>query len=355
MQKRRIRDYGVTIGALPTGVRNQITDVSGVLVGHATIDTETNKTGVTIIMPREQNVFKTKCVASSYVLNGYGKSLGLVQVDELGTLETPIALTNTLNVGLVHDALVEYTIQRSFREQLAVGSLNPVVGETNDGYLNGIHCRAVRQAHVFAAIKSASTQFTEGDVGAGKGTICYGFKGGIGSSSRIMHLGGRDYTMGVLVQSNFGVTGDLIVAGHYLGEKACKYLKPRIVSEDQGSIMVVMATDLPLSSRQLRRILKRGAVGLARTGSYIGNESGDVFIGFSTANGQAPSADSDEIFTVHALHEDCLTLPLRAMAECTEEAVLNSMTMAGTVKNGQGKTIHAISDFLEDISFPCGH
>lgn len=353
MNRKRIREYGVKIGNLPVGAGNKITDVPGVTVGHTTIDTETNKTGVTVIIPRGENVFYSKCIASSYVLNGFGKSLGIVQIDELGTIESPIALTNTLNVGLVHDALNEYTIRRCIKEQIDVKSLNSVVGETNDGYLNQIYHRAINQSHVLSAIEQAGHDFAEGDVGAGKGTSCYGFKGGIGSASRILHMGERDYTLGVLVQSNFGATEDLIVAGQSLGDRASDFLKGQTASVDQGSIMVVMATDLPLSSRQIRRVLKRGAIGLARTGSHMGNESGDVLIGFSTSNGLLPLDKSGEILQVSVLHEACLELPFRAIIECTEEAVLNSMTMANTVVNGRGNISYALGDFLAHISFGC--
>lgn len=186
MQQKRIRDYGVCIGELPTGRYNKITDVKGVKVGHCTVDTPEHKTGVTVVLPCEDNIFANKMLASSFVWNGFGKTAGLVQIEELGTLETPIALTNTLNVGLVHDGLVEYMVRRCQQDEVPMKSINPVVGECNDSYLNNICQRAVNQEHLLQAVENACEDFELGDVGAGKGTICHGFKGGIGLS--LIHI-----------------------------------------------------------------------------------------------------------------------------------------------------------------------
>ena len=209
MKQKRISDYDVNIGKMPKGELNKITDVYGVTVGHSTIRDETHNTGVTVIMPSEANIFTHKLVAASYVHNGYGKTCGTIQIDELGTLETPIALTNTLNVGLVSDALVQYTLDRCAKENVKVYSINPVVGECNDSAINAITDRAVRYEHVIQAIDCAERDFDEGNVGAGTGTQCYGMKGGIGSASRVVTLDGKPYTVGVLVQSNYGATADL--------------------------------------------------------------------------------------------------------------------------------------------------
>ena len=274
MKQKRIRDFGIVPGRMRTGKGNKITDVAGVLVGHSTIKNQENHTGVTVILPGQDNAFASKYVAASYVHNGFGKSCGLIQIDELGTLETPIALTNTLNVGVVWDALTEHVIRQCEREQVPVKSLNPVVGECNDCHINHIERRGVRAEHVWDAIACAEVDFAEGDVGAGAGTICYGLKGGIGSASRVVEFYGKEYTIGVLVQSNFGATEDFVLDGVLVGKRILelkeKWEKEKdgtetspkglggsmaVSQSDQGSIMTVLATDLPVSDRQLGRIL----------------------------------------------------------------------------------------------------
>ena len=219
MERKRIRDFGIVPGVMKTGPKNKITDVPGVLVGHKTVRSGDSRTGVTVIVPGPGNVFDRKFIAAGYVHNGFGKTCGLVQVEELGTLETPIALTNTLNVGLAADALVEYTIRQCAKEQVEVTSVSPVVGECNDCKINRIQHRAVSIEDVMEAFSRADEDFEEGDVGAGTGTVCYGLKGGIGSASRIMRIGGKKYTLGVLVQSNFGATEDLVINGIRAGER----------------------------------------------------------------------------------------------------------------------------------------
>lgn len=343
MSQKRIRDYGVTIGALTPGPRNKLTDVPGVTVGHSTIQTARCHTGVTVVLPAQDNLFCSKLTAACFVHNGFGKSCGLMQIEELGSLETPIALTNTLNVGLVHDALVQYTLDRCGAEGVSLRSVNPVVGECNDGLLSDIALRPVRQSHVLEAIAKAGADFAEGSVGAGAGTICYGLKGGIGSASRLMEIGGRTYTLGVLVQSNYGSTGDFTLDGRPLGQTLLQKIAPTAV--DAGSIMMVVGTDLPLTSRQLRRVIRRCGVGLARLGSYMGHGSGEVMIGFTTA-GRIPHA-GPETRSLTALREDLLDLPFRAAAEVTEEAVLNSMVTADTTVGFDGRIIYALRDFPE--------
>ena len=343
MSQKRIRDYGITIGTLPPGPRNKLSDVAGVTVGHSTIETGRCHTGVTVVLPAQDNLFLNKLTAACFVHNGFGKSCGLMQVEELGSLETPIALTNTLNVGLVHDALVQYTLDRCRSEGLSPRSVNPVVGECNDGRLSDIALRPVRQRHVLEAIQSAGPEFLEGSVGAGTGTICYGLKGGIGSASRLVAIGGKTYTLGVLVQSNYGSTGDLTCGGKPLGQALLQKIAPTAV--DAGSIMMVVGTDLPLTARQLRRVIRRCGVGLARLGSYMGHGSGEVMIGFTTA-GRIPHA-GPETRTLTALREDLLDLPFRAAAEATEEAVLNSMVTAKTTVGCDGNTICSITAFPE--------
>lgn len=344
MHTKRIRDYGITIGSLKPGKLNNIADVAGVTVGHCTIDNEQHKTGVTVIMPTPDNIFENKFIASSYVLNGFGKTTGTLQVQELGTLESPIALTNTLNVGLVQDAIVDYMVHRCASEQVNLQSFNPVIGECNDCHLNHICERAVQKEHVYEAIANATCNFEQGDVGAGKGTICFGFKGGIGSASRQFEIDGKTYTLGVLVQSNFGKTSDLTVNGFPLGEKVDAEINP--ATEDKGSIMSIIATDLPVSSRQLHRILKRAGIGLGRTGSHVGHGSGDVMIGFSTAH-KIPH-DTEESFQEFSfINEGKLSNAFYAVIEAEEEAVLNSMIAADTVVGYTGETRYSLKPYLE--------
>jgi D-aminopeptidase len=348
-----LRDFGIVIGTMKTGVRNAITDVPGVRVGHATVDSPRHKTGVTVVLPCEDNIFINKMTAASYVLNGFGKTTGLIQIDELGSLETPIVLTNTLNVGIVQDALVGFMVERCAADGIQLRSINPVVCECNDAELNLISERAVGSAHVTEAIATAGLEFGEGSVGAGRGTICYGLKGGIGSASRIIALKGAEYTIGVLVQSNQGRLEDLLVDGKPYGELILAAIAARdqdappapTPSVDSGSIIIVVATDLPLSDRQLKRVLKRASVGLARTGSYIGHGSGEIVIGFSSANRHFAQADG-EFRTLTILAEEALDKAFRAVAEATEEAVLNSMVCAQATTRRNGQVLHSLADFL---------
>ncbi len=357
-----IENYNIPCGRLPRGQHNLLTDVVGVRVGHCTIHEGDNHTGVTVILPsegvadRSSNIFKDKLVAAAYVHNGFGKTLGTVQIQELGTLETPIALTNTLNVGLVHDALVGYTLERCAADGTPCRSVNAVVGECNDSSLNDIGHRVVTAEHVKQAIEAASIDFEEGCVGAGTSTLCYGFKGGIGSASRVIEIGGRQYTIGVLVQSNYGSTKDFVVNGRPVGEEVIELLeageRPKAgepmsghfvpAQVDKGSIMTVIATDLPVTSRQLERIARRAGAGLARTGSFIGHGSGEIMLAFSTANvirGDEPFMD------VKSVREDLLDLAFRAVAEATNEAVLSSMLHAKTAYGLDGRVWYSLADF----------
>lgn len=342
MNQKRIEDYGIRIGTLPRGPLNKITDVRGVRVGHATIKSALYQTGCTVILPSEQNVFTHKLIAASFVHNGYGKTCGTVQIDELGTLETPIALTNTLNVGLVADALVEYTVNRCQDEGVRATSVNPVVGECNDASLNTIIDRPVKKQHVMEAIASAEADFAEGNVGAGTGTGCYGFKGGIGSASRTVTIDGETYTVGILVQSNYGATRDLRLNGQPLNDEILAQVNG--TECDKGSIIVVLATDIPLSARQLKRVVRRCSVGITRLGSYIGHGSGEVFLGFSTANVIAPER---EMMTIRCINENIIDRVFRAVGEATEEAILNSMVCASATKDLAGNTVHSLAEYLQ--------
>ena len=342
MSQRPARQTGLFTGALPAGPRNKITDVPGVTVGHHTIDTDRYKTGVTVVMPCPKNPFYHKLPAAAFVLNGFGKSLGLVQIDELGQLESPIFLTNTLNVGKVHDAAVTYLADRCQEEGSPLRSVNPVVCECNDGALSDITGRPVEAEHVLAAIRAAAPDFDEGDVGAGKGMICHDLKGGIGSASRLLDVDGQTFTLGVLALTNHGNLSDLTIGGSRIGPAIAERLKAEHTA-DVGSCILVMATDLPLDSRQIGRVLRRGSVGLARLGSFIGHGSGEVFVGFSTANGW-DSREENSLRTGTFFAEGKMDLPFRAMAECTEEAVLNSMLCAHTVTGHSGRTVHSLLD-----------
>lgn len=324
----------LAIGRMPHGERNLITDVPGVRVGHHTIDKGDCHTGVTVIMPPPENPYTRKLTAASCVFNGFGKSLGLVQVEELGTLETPIALTNTLNVGKVHDALVSYMIDLCAKDGFRLTTVNPVVCECNDSGVSDIAQRPVDEAAVRAAIDAAAEDFEQGAVGAGRGTVCYGMKGGIGSASRVIELDGETFTVGILVQSNYGASADFRAATLPEGLAEC----------DKGSIIMVVATDLPLSSRQLKRVLRRCSVGMARLGSYIGHGSGEIAVGFTTA----PRERKGHFDTVRMLSEDDMNLPFRAVGEATEEAIVQSMLHAGADVKLSGEKIPCLRDFLTE-------
>lgn len=332
----------LSIGRMPHGELNNICDVPGVRVGHCTVDQERHRTGVTVVMPCEHDIFREKLVAACHVLNGFGKTAGLMQITELGTLETPIALTNTLNVGLVHDAMVEYMCREGERQGYAVTSVNPVICECNDASLNDIRHRAVTQREVFSAIESASREFGEGDIGAGKGMTCHDLKGGIGSASRVVQIGEEQFTIGVMVQSNHGSLSDLQINGEAIGQE----IERRIHEDtpDQGSCIMIVATDLPVTSRQLGRIIRRCSVGLARLGSYIGHGSGEVMVGFSTAN-RIPSGGG--CMSLRCIHESQINKAFRAVAEATEEAVLHSMLMADTVTGYSGKVRRSLKEFWQ--------
>ncbi len=319
---------------------NAITDVQGVKVGQVTlIEGDSIRTGVTAIIPHEGNLFKEKVPAAIYVGNGFGKLVGSTQVEELGQIETPIVLTNTLSVWEASKAIVQFMLALPGNE--SVHSINPVVGETNDGMLNDIRRMHVKQGHVLKALRDAkSGPVDEGNVGAGTGTICFGFKGGIGTSSRILprNLGG--FTLGVLVQTNFG--GILQIDGAPMGKELEKYyLKDEIHYDKGGSCMVVVATDAPLDARQLKRLAKRAILALGRTGSPMTHGSGDYVIAFSTARDVRIFSDSIHSRTQHLLSDEALSPLFQAVVEMTEEAIYNSLFKATTL-TGMGKTVEAL-------------
>jgi D-aminopeptidase len=333
----RAREAGVIVGTLPPGPLNAITDVAGVRVGHATVVSgETVHTGVTAILPHGDNVFHERVPAAIHVGNGFGKLLGVTQVRELGELETPILLTGTLSVWKVADAMVTWLLAQSGMED--VRSINPVVGETNDGFLSDIRLRPIRPEHVVSALESAADgAVAEGAVGAGAGTVAFGWKGGIGTSSRKVPAKAGGYTVGVLVQSNFG--GDLAIAGVPVGRELLRWEKGAGNSGD-GSIMIVVATDAPLSSRNLERLAARTMTGLARTGSNMSNGSGDYAIAFSTAS-ECRRRTGDSFHRIAELPNASMTPLFQAAAEATEEAIYNSLFRAATVKGHRG-TVEAL-------------
>jgi D-aminopeptidase len=344
----RARDVGIAPGIFQPGQHNAITDVAGVRVGQTTVwEADSIRTGVTVILPHAGNLYRERVPAAIHVINGYGKLLGVTQVQELGELETPIALTGTLCVWQVADALVDYLLRQPGME--TVRSINPVVGETNDGYLNDIRARPIRPEHVVAALESARPgPVDEGAVGAGTGTSAFGWKGGIGTSSRVLpeSLGG--WTVGVLVQSNFG--GILQILGVQVGKELGRYMYRDHVEpgdsaspEDlgDGSIMIVVATDAPLSNRNLRRLASRVAHGLSRTGSPSTGGSGDYVIAFSTAETVRRHAGPRAPRGVDDLPNEGMSPLFQAVVEATEEAVYNSLFKAVTVSGHRG-TVEAL-------------
>lgn len=316
-----IENIKLKIGKLQKGKNNLITDVKGVKVGHKTLDNGNIKTGVTAIIPHSDNIFREKLICSSYVINGFGKSIGLVQINELGTLETPIILTNTLSVGTCSTALVKYMLKENDDIGVTTGTVNPVVCECNDGYLNDIRGLHVKEEDVFDAIENAEINFKEGNIGAGTGMSCYQLKGGIGSASRVLKLDDKEYTIGSLVLSNFGLKEDLLVDGIKVGEKI---LEKESEELEKGSIIIILVTDIPMNERQLKRIAKRVPIGLARTGSHIGNGSGDIVIAFSTANRIKHYEDRD-IVSIKIINENIIDKVFRGVIECVEEAVISSL------------------------------
>jgi len=337
---------GIHIGRLPSGPRNLITDVRGVTVGHVTLrDSGDINTGVTAILPHGGNLFRDKVVAASVVLNGFGKTIGLVQVEELGTIETPIILTNTLSVGTAATGLVRYMLEQNPEIGLTTGTVNPLVCECNDGRLNDIRGLHVKEHHVFEAIGNAAEDFEEGAVGAGTGMCCSGFKGGIGSASRVVKLDETEYTVGALVMSNFGGMRDLVVAGRNVGAEIATAIEE---AADKGSIIMILATDIPLNERQLRRLCRRSGVGLARTGSFMGNGSGDIAIAFSTAN-RVPHYADKAVLETKMLHDDSIDLVFRAAAESVEEAIVSSMYHAPTFTGRAGAVKPGLKEELEKL------
>ncbi len=331
---------GLEIGVIPTGPKNTITDVAGVLVGHNTlIRGDSVRTGVTAILPHSGNLFQEKVPAAVYVGNGFGKLAGSTQMDELGTLETPIVLTNTLSVSTAVQALITYTLHQPLNS--AVRSVNAVVGETNDGYLNDIRGRHITEKDVLAAIRKATPDsVVQGNVGAGTGTVCFGFKGGIGTSSRKLPSKFGGYTVGVLVQTNFG--GNFMIKGVPVGVTLNSYWKEQFQQQADGSCMIIVATDAPLRARNLKRLAKRSIFGLARTGGIASNGSGDYVIAFSTALTSRILPSDSIVLNSEEVQNKNMTPLFWAVIEATEEAILNSMFFAETMSGRNNHIIEAL-------------
>jgi D-aminopeptidase len=353
MTRARLRDLGITVGRLPTGRYNAITDVPGVLVGHCTLiydEPRVARTGVTLIVPRDGAIWQDQAFAGYFRLNGCGEMTGVAWVEESGLLHTPIGITNTNAVGVVRDALAAYPFEREGGLALAAASWEgalPVVGETWDGWLNDIQAFHVKREHVLQALNTASGgTVAEGNVGGGTGMICHEFKGGIGSASRLLDVGYARYTLGVLVQANYGARHLLRVDGVPVGRELGYALVPSpwsgtsVRDPAPGSIIVVLATDAPLLPLQCKRLARRAALGLARVGSIASNGSGDLFLAFATGN-HLPAAATRPL-SLTMLPHDNLDLFFEAAAEAVEEAILNALTAAETMHGWRGHTAHAL-------------
>ncbi|MGN6212699.1 DmpA family aminopeptidase [Parafilimonas sp.] len=332
----------IKIGVLQKGRNNAITDVAGVLVGQKTLITgDSIRTGVTVIMPHGGNIFQQKVPAAVFTGNGFGKLAGITQVKELGNIESPIILTNTLNVANAINAGITYTLSQKGNEDIA--SVNIIAGETNDGYLNDIRGRHVQEQDVLDAIKNAKPgEVEQGNVGAGTGTVCFGFKGGIGTSSRVLPKALGGYTVGVLVQTNFG--GVLQIAGVPVAQELGKYfLSDQLNNPVDGSCMIVVATNAPLDARNLERLAKRAFMGLAKTGGIASNGSGDYVIAFSADTSiRIPYNVTQKLYTTSTVFNDDMSPLFMAAIEATEEAIINSLFAAKTMKGRNGHTVEEL-------------
>ena len=340
---KRARDYGIEIGILKPGSLNAITDVPGVKVGQLTLkEGDSVRTGVTAILPYEGNIFQNKVPAGIFVGNGFGKLTGYTQVEELGNLETPIVLTNTLSVPTAAAAVIRHTLSQPGNE--GVQSVNAVIGETNDGRVNDIRGRHITEENVLDAIgRAAGGPVEEGNVGAGTGTVCFGFKGGIGTASRVLPTKRGGFTVGVLVQTNYG--GILQINGVPVGQELGRYSFRNNVNEykEDGSCMIVVMTDAPLTARNLKRLGSRAFAGMMRTGASGSNGSGDYIIAVSTAEELRIPYSSDSMYEEwREIRNDEMDLLFQAAAEATEEAIINSLFAAETVRARNGMTIEAL-------------
>jgi len=345
---------GTRTGGMTAGHTNSIADVPGVGVGHVTLSHGPVQTGVTAVRLHPGHPFRDKLAAGVHVLNGFGKSIGLVQVEELGTLETPVVLTNTLSVGTAATALVRHLLETTPEIGDTTGTVNPVVMECNDGSgLNDIRGLHVGEAHVAAALEAAGQDFAQGsfaqgNVGAGTGMMCYGLAGGIGSASRVVRISRTEFTLGVLTLCNMGRMTDLRIDGRPVGAAIAARLKAEAKPE-QGSIIVLIATDAPLDARQLRRVATRAGAGIARTGSHLGSGSGDIALAVSIAEPIPHTPPKDRVMARHLLHEAAIDPLFRATVEATEQAILNALLAAMPRSGSKGRHLRALSEFADLI------
>ena len=335
------------IGDLPSGPLDSIADVAGVLVGHCTLAQGAAQTGVTVIRTHAHDPFMHKTPAGLAVINGFGKSAGLVQLQELGVLESPIALTNTFAVGTVATALTRAAVAANPEIGRSLPTVNPLVLECNDGYLNDLQAFAVAESHYAQAYAACSPDFAQGSVGAGRGMSCFGLKGGIGSASRIAVTRAGRFTLGALVLANFGRPEALTLAGRCVGPLLARRLQTGVAVPERGSIIMLLATDAPLDARQLRRLALRAGAGLARTGSDFGHGSGDIALAFSTAY-SVPQLDSGPLCTQALLHESAMDPLFAAAAQATEQAIVYALFAAETVLGRNGHRRVAIRDVAPD-------
>lgn len=339
------------VGRLPSGALDAITDVRGVAVGHCTLADGATQTGATVLLPQPGNLFLHKLPAGLAVINGFGKSVGLMQVQELGVLESPIALVNTFAVGTASTALIRDALAQNPELACSLPTLNPLVFECNDGWLNDARVLALQESHVAQALATArnaqdQASFEQGSVGAGRGMSCHGLKGGIGSASRHLTWQGQHYQLGALVLANQGRPNALTIAGRRIGAQLQARLAPTDGPE-RGSIIVLLATDAPLDARQLARVARRAAAGLARTGSDYGHGSGDIALAFSTA-WRVPQLASEPMPAVALLHESALDGFFQAAAEATEQAILHALFAATSVAGRNGHMRHALTELAPD-------
>jgi len=323
------------------GSRNLITDVAGVSVGHVTLKDKDINTGVTAILPHSGNLFREKLFAGVSIINGFGKSAGLVQVQELGTLESPIIMTNTLSVGTALTASVKYMLGQNKEIGVETGTVNCVVTECNDGEMNDIRGLHIKEEHIFEAIANAGESFEEGAVGGGTGMEMMALKGGIGSASRVLQIEGQRYTIGAIAMTNYGTDDNLTIGGDHIGRR----IYAQKEKEDKGSCIIVIATDIPMIDRQLRRVALRATHALARTGSYSGNGSGDIAMAFSTAN-KIEHFNERKLKDIKMIYDEELSPVFEATVEAVEEALISSLYHAETTEGIRGKTLRGLREYL---------
>jgi len=334
------------IGVLPTGARDTIADVDGVAVGHSTLARDDIQTGVTVVRPHDRDPFLAKVPAAAMVINGFGKSVGLLQLNELGVLETPIALTNTFSVGTVATAQIRGAVAANPGIARATTSVNPLVLECSDAYLSDMQALAITEAHYVEALTAAAPEFGRGSVGAGRGMSCFGLKGGVGSASCIAATGSLQYVVGAFVLANFGKLENLSLAGRRIGPALAQRIAAVEPDVDRGSVIVLLATDAPLDHRQLRRVATRAGAGIARTGSFYGHGSGDIALAFSTA--QTIAHECPALRTFEMLGDALLDPLFEAAAEATERAIVDALFAAETVTGFRGHVRRALADVAPD-------